>query len=79
MLEYVSLLASRLNRSYCLTSVFSLRAFDRARSFSLVPAEAGGSGHLRLLGPLPRHQRELSIAMLRRFVVIFAARNHHVS
>ena len=64
MVRNFSLLASALAGSHYLASVFSLRAFDRARGLSLVMAEAGRPGFPRMLGTLLRHERKLAVVVL---------------
>ena len=79
MLGTFSLLASRSTCSRYLATVFSLRAFDRARGCSLIWTEAGRPGLPRVLGTLLNDERKFTVVLLLRFVIVFAARDHHVS
>ena len=79
MLNTFSQLASRFNDSQHLATVFSLRAVDRAKGCSLIRTEAGRADLPRRLGTLLRHECKLTILVLLRLVIIFAARDHHVS
>ena len=74
-----SLLASRLPCSLFLVPDFSLLASVRAKWSSLEVSEAGRTCLPGLSLTLPSHERELSIAPLRRLIVVLAARYDHVS
>ena len=73
-----SLLASRLPCSLFLVPDFSLLASVRAKWSSLEVSEAGRTCLPGLSFSLPRHERELTFASLRRLIVVLAARDHHV-
>ena len=73
-----SLLAFRLSSPLFLVPDFSLLASVRTKWSSLEVGEAGRTGLPGLSFPLPRHKCELTFAPLRRLIVVFAARDHHV-
>ena len=74
-----SLLASRLPCPLFLVPDFSLLASVKARQSSLEMSEAGRTCLPGLSFSLPRHERELTFALLRRLIVVLAARYNHVS